>query len=236
MGDATAESLSAERPPNGAAKGEKRRPRRLNGPVNSPGAPTLILIPTQGEWARLQALGGLPPEAGILCRSGFGPVAAAARTAQLLATLAPRRVLLLGIAGTFDPARLPVGSAALFGSVELEGVGAGSLESSALGFEQWDGVGERLELEGPPENHLLSVCRATRGEAQLAERRRRGALAEEMEAFGVALACHLAGTPLAVIRGASNPVGESDRGSWKIDQALAAARDLALAELEGGGE
>ncbi len=216
----------------------------------SPGAPTLILVPTPLELAQLEGLGGFPAGAGLLERCGFGPVAAAARTAQLVARLAPRRVLLLGIAGSFDLERLAPGSATCFDAVALDGVGAGAgagfVSASDLGFPQWqdgDGdVAEVLPLAATPRTApgtapgalLLSVCAASADAAQAKARRARypQALAEDMEAFGVALACRLARVPLAVVRGISNAVGERDASAWCIGAALAAARECAREALE----
>lgn len=204
--------------------------------VTSPGAPTLILVPTPLERERLGPLG---PGLGLTELCGFGPVAAAARTAALLAHLAPRRVLLVGIAGTFDPALLPVGAASTFDGVRLEGVGAGEAAGlvgpGELGLPQWeDGEGpitDHLALVGQEGRTLLTVCAASRGADQAGRRAASGALAEDMEAFGVALACRAAGTPLTVVRGASNLAGDGDTSGWRIDEALAAARDLALEAL-----
>lgn len=220
------------------------------------GPPTLVLVPTPAEREGLSALGGLGEDRGPPALCGFGPVAAAARTAALVERLAPGRVLLVGIAGTFDEGRLALGEACAFGSVVLDGVGVGEgareeaeegdgpLTPSALGLPQWaggDGTGsapihERLPLAAPGGDGpgLLTVCSASADPRQAARRRERfpGAAAEDMEAFGAALACALAGVPLSVVRGASNRVGDRDRGGWHWEAALAAARDLALALLE----
>ncbi len=86
------------------------------------GAPLLVLVPTALELARLLDLGGLGPSVLVdLC--GFGPIAAGARTAQLLARLTPARVILVGIAGAYDIERDPLGSAIEFGAVAVTGVG-----------------------------------------------------------------------------------------------------------------
>lgn len=211
------------------------------------GSTPLILVPTRGELTRLEALGGLAGLPIALC--GFGPVAAAARSAQLLGAQAADRVLLVGIAGTSDPERLPVGAAAAFGAVALDGLGAGEgpgrLSAADLGFPQWEDAGgsvqERLSLDQPLEGAadpplLLTVCAASADARQAAERRERfGAVAEDMEAFGVALGCHLQGSALAVVRGASNRTGDREVGGWRIDEALAAARTTALSVLETWG-
>jgi len=214
--------------------------------MRSPGAPSLLVVPTDLEARRLAEIGGFPPGAALQELCGFGPVAAAARTAELVARLKPRRVLLLGIAGTFDAEEAPVASARAFATVTLDGVGSGSgagfLPPSAMGFPQWPGghgshvgpIDESLTLTlpasaAPAGGRLLTVCSAAAGDAERALRRERfpDALGEDMEGFGVALACALAGVPLACVRGISNVVGEGDPGTWKVDEALAAARNLA---------
>lgn len=199
--------------------------------MTSPGAPTLVLVPTELEQARLEALGGLGLGRGLVARCGFGPVAAAMRCARLLEHLAPRRVLLLGIAGTQDPDALAPGTATRFGEVRLDGVGAGEGEErlgpAELGFAQWDGVGDLLPLEGEGPA-LLTVCAASADRGRAEERRARfGTCAEDMEAFGAALACHAVDTPLTVVRGISNVAGDRDVAGWRVDDALRAARDLA---------
>jgi futalosine hydrolase len=57
------------------------------------------------------------------------------------------------------------------------------------------------------------------------------ALAEDMEGFAVALACALRGTPLRIVRGVSNEVGDRAPERWRIPAALAAARERAIEVL-----
>ena len=208
------------------------------------GSPTLILVPTGLELARLEDLGGFENQ-GLVSTCGFGPVAAAARTAELVARLTPARVLLVGIAGAYDCAKDPVGSALEFGSVAIHGVGVGEaaahLPPPSLGFPQWPAtefppraaVFDRLELERREGPLLLTTCAASADAAECAERRRRfpEARAEDMEGFAVALACGQAGVPISIVRGISNAVGDRAREHWSIPRALAAARELALAVL-----
>ena len=200
-----------------------------------------MLVPTEEERRGLERAGGFPTDRGALALCGFGPVAAAARTAALLAELRPERVLLCGVAGTYDPARLAVGGASAFGRVAVDGIGAGGASAAALGFPHWPGdaasapVGDELELGAG--GLLVTACSAsgTREEARARAERFPGALAEDMEAFGVALACSLARTPLEVVRGASNACGDRERSRWRVDEALAAARALALERLRVDG-
>jgi len=213
------------------------------------GSPTLILVPTEVELTRLADLGGFAPGTGLVHLSGFGPVAAAARAAQLLAELRPRRVLLVGIAGAYDVEATPIGSALEFDEVALHGVGAGEGERfqgpPALGFPQWPGspgttthpVTDSLPLfatKARANGTLLTTCAAS-STAEEAERRRAlfpAASAEDMEGFAVALACALAGVPLRIVRGVSNAVGDRDPANWRIPAALAAALELAKEALE----
>jgi len=209
-------------------------------------APTLVLVPTPLERAHLGLLEDAP---GLrLETAGFGPVAAAARTASLVAALAPARVLLVGLAGTYDAERLPLGAATTFRRTALADLGAGRgdgfLSPADLGLPQWDDpadpagpVHDLLPLApGPdPADLLLTVPTASGDAAHGAERlARHGAVAEDMEAFGVALACRLAGLPLTVVRGVSNHVGDRDLGNWVAREALAAAQDLTLRLLREG--
>ncbi len=214
----------------------------------STGSPTLLLFPTELELARFRERGGLPRGLALTALCGFGPIAAGARTAQLCERLRPARAVLCGIAGTFDAERFPVGEARVFGSVALDGVGVGQGEAhagpTALGFPQWPGsrdttacaLADELELvrRDPGGPHLLTTCAASAspGEAALRRERHPRAVAEDMEGFGVALACALARVPLSIVRGFSNEVGDRDAARWRSATALAAAREVLLVLLE----
>lgn len=188
---------------------------------------TLLLVPTELELAELQRQGGFLSAGARVELCGFGPLAAAARTAELVARQRPARVLLVGIAGSFAPERLALGSAASFREVAIEGIGAG--------FPQWPGIEDRLALApaGAAETLLLTVWAASDSPAQAAQRleRRPAAAAEDMEGFAVAFACALARVPCTIVRGISNAVGERDKRRWRIADALAAARARALEQL-----
>ena len=211
----------------------------------------LVLVPTDLERRTLRPLlaaacGDCPVE---VC--GFGPVAAAARTAGLLAALRPGRVVLVGIAGSLDE-RLAVGSAHRFDAVACHGVGAGTggsfVPAEALGWPQWPGgpdgrdpeIGDVVSLDTvpgagpPPAGLLLTACAAAAGPDDVHDRRRLfpTAVAEDMEGFGVALACRLAGTPIEIVRGISNVAGDRDTVRWRIEEALASAAMLARRVLE----
>lgn len=213
-----------------------------------PSATTLLLVPTELERRRLVDLGGFPAELGALEVCGFGPIAAAARAAHLIAQLRPERALLIGICGAFDVARHPVGSALEFDEVAVDGIGVGEgaalIPPPRLGFPQWPGqpgrssaIFDRLPLAtrtpAAPARRLLTTCAASADAAQAAVRRAHlpGADAEDMEGFAVALACALESVPLRIVRGVSNEVGDRAPEHWRIPAALAAARELALEVL-----
>lgn len=181
----------------------------------------LLLIPTAAERERLERVAGRLPEDAALC--GLGPVAAAARTAALIASLRPPGVVLVGIAGTFDEDAFPVESAMAFGST--------AIEAPALGLPAWPGDDATPAVDGPLDlvdgiegMLLLTVHRPSDGDHDVTARHARypDAVGEDMEAWGVAFACAMANVPLQVARGASNVVGDRDGGNWRIDEALAA--------------
>ena len=181
----------------------------------------LVLVPTELE---LRALG--PPSAlGNVEICGFGPVAAAARTAALLAERRPERVVLVGIAGTYDASTAPPGSALEIDRVAIDGF-------DGAGFEPWPGVGSTLVLRSSnPPRTLVTVLAPSSSSSEAAERRRRhpGAIAEDMEGYGVAVACAIARVPLEIVRGISNEAGDRDTRRWRIREALLAAQELILA-------
>jgi futalosine hydrolase len=208
---------------------------------------TLVLVPTDVERLVLapivaSALGH--DDRLELC--GFGPVAAAARTAALLARDQPARVLLVGIAGRLDD-RLTIGAASLFEQVACFGIGVGShdgfVPAAQLGWPQWPGdqadgspvIGDVIacrtdRVATPGAELLLTACAASATAADVLDRRRLfpDAVAEDMEGFAVAFACRMAGVPLDIVRGISNVAGDRDHSRWQTNAALHAAGNLAV--------
>jgi futalosine hydrolase len=211
----------------------------------------LILVPTEIERRRLDPI--LAPAAAQGCRvalCGFGPVAAAARTAQLLAEHAPERVLLVGIAGRVAEC-LAVGAAYHFDRVACFGVGAGSggefMPAGAMGWPQWPGdaddatparggqigdeIGDLMPCSvGGRADLLLTVCAAAANaeDVRLRTQAFPDATAEDMEGFAVAFACRLRGVPVGIVRGISNTAGDRDKSHWQVAAAVEAAGRLAL--------
>ena len=206
----------------------------------------LILVPTPLEREQLQEVLAPPERTDLaiqLC--GFGPIAAAARASNLISRYQPDRVLLIGIAGTFDTQCYPVGSAHRFTQTRCDGIGIGTGDSfttaSQLGWPQFKGadaqpeIGDTLLLDSgfvsgiPASGTLLTCCSASDSAEMAATRKKRfpDANAEDMEGFAVAMACNLAGVPLQIVRGISNEVGDRNRDGWEIQKALVAAAELA---------
>ncbi len=198
----------------------------------------LVLVPTALERSKLEFT-SREDVAVELC--GFGPIVSAARTSQLISQVRPDRIMLVGIAGSCRP-DVETGRAFQFRSVIGHGVGIGEgehhISPTAAGWSLLDGH-QGLELEinltvdeqggDSIRNQIRTVCSvpANEVEAKALSTMYPNADAEDMESFGVAVAGQLAGIPLTVVRGISNRVGNRDHSSWQVEQALAAANELA---------
>jgi futalosine hydrolase len=199
-------------------------------------SPLLILIPTELERSQLSSgFRDFTKSNGIeieLC--GFGAVAAAAKTMDAIYRLKPQLICLLGIAGTYSDT-LCVGQAARFGTVTVCGLGVGSGDqhqpASQLGWLQCvsPSIGDSIEFDTDARNiSLLSVLAASSDEAdaQWKQQIAPHAIAEDMEGFGVAMACRITDTPLRIVRGISNRAGARNHRDWKITDAMLAAEKL----------
>jgi futalosine hydrolase len=210
----------------------------------------LLLVPTPAEAKFIRdSLGDVISDWNLqIC--GFGPIAAAARTGVLIARHFPEQVLLLGIAGSYDLEKCPVGSATQFSDVACYGVGIGSGDRYAsatdIGWVSFDGdlvdakIGDVITLacgyHGNKKSSRLLLTSPT-ASADHDDRRRRirafpEALAEDMEGYAVAAACLTASVPLCIIRGISNQVGERDMEHWDMGGAMEAAIEMAREMIE----
>lgn len=179
---------------------------------------------------------------------GYGVAAAGVLAAIAVARAAPERVALVGICGTFDEQRLPVGGLFEAEEVRMHGIGRGAGEGhvgpAKTGFPQAPGNGihgavvDRLPVGarsvGAGTRGVLLTVAASAARPEEAAWRRAAhpdALAEDMEGFAVALACARLRAPLTILRGASNVVG--GEGPWKHEQGLAAARRGLVAWVRG---
>ncbi|MDR2056435.1 MAG: futalosine hydrolase [Desulfovibrio sp.] len=223
--------------------------------------PLLICAPTAGELAAL--LPGIAPEdaremrliparlkqgRALACVIGVGPVNAALAMGGALvgakdAGTPVAAVLLAGLAGAFDLARLPLGSLCLVKEEIWPEYGlhdGASVTARAFSFPLWrraarDGgdVYDRLPLAAPeavglsPRSGALAeaLSLTVAGvSASLARARdllqRYGADLENMEGFAVAYACARHGLPCVEVRSVSNKVGPRAREEKDFPGAL----------------
>jgi len=152
--------------------------------------------------------------------------------------------LLIGIAGTYETQR-SLGTAVEFNHVGCYGIGAGTglahLTAKELGWSQWQEPNASvandemfaLATTGTDGLHrggqLLTCCSASASTDDVRHRILKfpQATAEDMEGYGVALACQLAGIPLHIARGFSNVAGDRNKEHWQIEAALQAVADVA---------
>lgn len=196
---------------------------------NLPHAPSVAdTLAGNGRWRGFEVgLAGFGPvDAGIGAMSSFG------RFDRI------ELCVLAGLAGTLEPAALPVGAVCEGAAFQLHGIGLGvepdlvSLEgmglpaeaAGALPLQSREEATARLALDGVPSVELLTVCVPSRDGTQAEWRRARypAARAEEMEAYAVARAARIRAVPFACLRAVSNVAGDRDRPGWDVRRAMAA--------------
>lgn len=154
---------------------------------------------------------------GLVC--GVGPVEAAAAVARALAVGEWKAVLHVGVAGArgIAPGTLVIGAEAVYCDlvaairvVDRVAADPGLVEAARRAL---------------PDAPVLAI-----GTSAAVGGAGRGVPVEAMEGFGVLRAAALAGVPAVEVRAISNAVGEADRATWRIPDALAAL-DRALPAL-----
>ena len=154
-----------------------------------------------------------PVEGADVLVCGIGPVEAAVRTAQVLATRRPAAVLHVGIAGArgVPPLELVLGSEAVYCDADGPLVPARAQPDQALLA--------RLR-EAFPEAHVQAIGTSARvGGSRRAD-------VEAMEGFAVLRAAELARVPAVEARVVANEIDEPDRDRWRIDEACSALVQL----------
>jgi futalosine hydrolase len=179
----------------------------------------LVVAATERE---LDAAGG----AETLC-CGIGPVEAALTTAAALAVRPPDAVLHVGIAGASDlePGSVVIGSEAVYCDIADPASSLPRIER-ALPAAALVEAGRRAL----PDAHVLPI--ATSGRVGGAGP---GWQVEAMEGFAVLRAAERACVPAVEVRTISNRPGETDRGLWRVQDALDRLADvvpLLLAALD----
>lgn len=191
-------------------------------------------LPEPGTIERRTILGR---ETALLV-TGVGPVNAALAAGAALASENIDGVLLVGVAGTFDTARAPIGSLALadseifpeYGLRTPEGVDPRGLKfpQHAGDVEVWDTLALDPEGDAARIGAELPQCTAgpsvtVAGVTACSQTRERivaqyAPLTENMEGFPWALAAMRAAVPFIELRGVSNEVGS--RTGWNLQAAL----------------
>jgi futalosine hydrolase len=168
---------------------------------------------------------------------GVGPAAAAAATATAICLAGPfDRAISLGIGGGF-PDVSPMGAVALADHIVAADLGADSLagflpiEALGLGTSSIRCSPQLVATAQArlPDAVIGPVVTVTTGTGTAARaawlRQRHAAVAEGMEGFGVASAAARHGVPVLELRAVSNLVGDRDRASWRIGEALSVLAD-----------
>ncbi|HHO49570.1 MAG TPA: hypothetical protein ENK18_01575 [Deltaproteobacteria bacterium] len=162
---------------------------------------------------------------------GVGPIVSAIGATTLLQLHHPRRVVLVGTAGTY-PGGPRVGSVIVSRRMGLShGVAVMGLGYVPRAPEDIDGDPALIAALGLPAHDVLTVGAITTDPA-LTRRLADGWSVEHMETFSVALACRRAGVPFVAVLGIANEVGPDAHVQWLThrDDAQEAAR-LALLPL-----
>lgn len=199
-------------------------------------AKTLFLTPTRYE-RDLLFQNGLQSLEIELC--GFGLVEAAVNTSDLIARHQPEQIALIGLAGVYSAHTDCIGSAQCFQSVTTWGIGACRQEKILSGIELGfvDAELETLELSYPgslkPLNQLVSVGLAGFfSEADILARFVQ-ADGEDMEGYAVARAARLSSTPVTILRGISNRVGQPIE-EWEIEKSISALAQMVRDLIDDG--
>lgn len=203
---------------------------------------TLILVPTRMELTHLLPQGEPVYVDGLWLHqernrvwviSGIGPAATALTTQLAIQRFTPSGVMVVGIAGAFHQAGIPVGTLV-----------SGKSETFAdLGYRDRDGIYNLDQMNLPmlpladqdmgcrfPLHHLnapllqtdfitVSTITNSHEEADLLYRSFAAGV-ENMEGAAAAMVCARARIPLASIRAVSNHVGPRDPKSWQIKEPL----------------
>ncbi len=156
---------------------------------------------------------------------GIGPVVAAARAAAILERKRPDRVVLIGTGGSYPggPAIGAVIASEMVGhSPGVAAMGLGYVPRPSAPIPGDEYVLSRLSVE----RHAVLTVGAVTTDLTLARRLSDGWTVEHMEAFGVAIACQIAGIPFTAVLGISNHVGPDAHVQWLAhrDEAQDAAR------------
>lgn len=209
----------------------------------------MVCAATELESSALQ--GSLPCGVSLLV-TGVGAVNAACALTRFLEREGARAVVVCGIGGAYPVPELSVGSELSLGSVvwaESECYGdlgaaspQGFLDMQAMGFPVIGGeapVYNVFPVELRPAGRqwvrfvTVNTCTGDDVTARALATRTGGAV-ENMEGAAIAHVARLYGIPCGEVRGISNPVGNRERGAWRVREAALAAQEELVAVLASG--
>ncbi len=190
---------------------------------------------------------GLPREiAGVTLRlieTGVGPVNAAFALTRALVERPAEAVIICGVGGAYPASGLAPGDVACALTETYGDLGAesaeGFLDMQALGFPivgTTPPLYNTLPLDIFPHERRVpfvtcATCTGSDDTAAALEARTGGAV-ESMEGAALVHVATLMGVRAGEVRGISNAVGRRDRGSWRLHEAAAAARQAVIAWIE----
>lgn len=193
---------------------------------------------------------GLPQQiAGTILRlveTGVGPVNAAFALTRALTASPARAVIVCGVGGAYPRSGLRPGDVVCAETETYGDLGAASptgfLDMHALGFPVIDSTPPLfntlpVDLFPVPRRVPFVTCTTCTGTAEHASalEARTGGAVESMEGAALVHVARLMRVPVGEVRGISNAVGTRDRGSWRLEEAAAAARKAVVDWLEAGG-
>lgn len=206
--------------------------------------------PVPQAWPAPVRLGG---QSTLVCVTGIGPVAAALSIGGLLEKFRGiSGIVNLGICGSFDLGRLPLGSPCAASAEIWPEYGVHGASEEAFSHQMFPDLNlvpvNRLDLDPAAAAKAMGLTlpevwakgpsltvAGVSSDPQRAEilRLRHGAATENMEGFSLALAARRHNIPFLEVRTVSNPVGSRDTTQWDFRIALNAL-DSVLARLFGG--
>lgn len=194
--------------------------------------PSTIVVPTEFEKSRIEPLLRAKTSIRVI---GFGLLESAIGTADILRDAKIEHLTLVGIAGTFDPGRYPIGTAVEVNLAIVDGIGVGNHLDHT--FQSGTELGWSTNAVVPitdGEITALSVAAASAGFQEADWRRKRFPTAsiEDMETASVAGVCQRFSVSLRVIRGISNVVGDRNSDNWQIEKACQAVAEKLSVPLD----
>ena len=194
--------------------------------------------------------GDLPTRIGdaeiALVETGVGPVNAAFALTRFLSRHTADVVIACGVGGAYPGSSLEPGDVVCAESETYGDLGAdsprGFLDMEDLGFPVIRGekpLFNRLPLDVYPVTRRVPfvTCATCTGRDHAAQAlvERTGGVVESMEGAAIVHVAKLMGVKVGEVRGISNPVGNRDKGRWRLRESAQAAQAAVVRWIENGG-